>query len=94
MGRNALRPLRREGETIELVFSIFIDHIAVDPFLNRQCKANFEGDGLFMALQAADRGYVMETGSVIMQDQADRLLQNPEIQRAYLGKGKKEIWDA
>jgi len=46
------------------------------------------------ALGMADRGYVMETGSVVLQDQADRLLQNPEIQRAYLGKGKKEIWDA
>jgi branched-chain amino acid transport system ATP-binding protein len=46
------------------------------------------------ALGMADRGYVMETGSVVLQDQADRLLENPEIQRAYLGKGKKEIWDA
>jgi branched-chain amino acid transport system ATP-binding protein len=46
------------------------------------------------ALGMADRGYVMETGSVVLQDRADRLLENPEIQRAYLGKGKKEIWDA
>jgi len=46
------------------------------------------------ALAMADRGYVMETGSVVLQDQAVRLLENPEIQRAYLGKGKKEIWDA
>jgi len=46
------------------------------------------------ALGMADRGYVMETGSVVLQDQAGRLLENPEIQRAYLGKGKKEIWDA
>ncbi len=46
------------------------------------------------ALALADRGYVMETGSVVLQDRADRLMENPEIQRAYLGKGKKEIWDA
>ncbi len=46
------------------------------------------------ALGLADRGYVMETGSVVLQDRADRLLENPEIQRAYLGKGKKEIWEA
>jgi branched-chain amino acid transport system ATP-binding protein len=46
------------------------------------------------ALALADRGYVMETGSVVLQDRADRLLENPEIQRAYLGKGKKEIWDS
>jgi len=36
----------------------------------------------------------METGTVVLQDQADRLLENPEIQRAYLGRGKKEIWDS
>ncbi|MDF1526649.1 MAG: ABC transporter ATP-binding protein [bacterium] len=46
------------------------------------------------ALGIADRGYVMETGSIVLQDRADRLLANPEIQRAYLGKGKREIWDA
>ena len=46
------------------------------------------------ALALADRGYVLETGSVVLQDKADRLLSNPEVQRAYLGKGKKEIWDA
>ena len=46
------------------------------------------------ALSIADRGYVLETGSVVLQDSAGRLLENREVQRAYLGKGKKEIWDA
>lgn len=46
------------------------------------------------ALAMADRGYVLETGTVVLQDKADRLLKNREVQRAYLGKGKKEIWDA
>jgi branched-chain amino acid transport system ATP-binding protein len=46
------------------------------------------------ALALADRGYVMETGTVVLQDKAERLLSNREVQRAYLGKGKKEIWDA
>ena len=46
------------------------------------------------ALSLADRGYVLETGQVVLQDRADRLLENREVQRAYLGKGKKEIWDA
>ena len=45
------------------------------------------------ALAMADRGYVLETGQVVLQDQADRLLENREVQRAYLGKGKKEIWE-
>ena len=46
------------------------------------------------ALGMSDRGYVMETGTVVLQDRAERLLKNQDIQRAYLGKGKKEIWDA
>lgn len=45
------------------------------------------------ALNLADRGYVLETGLVVLQDRADRLLENREVQRAYLGKGKKEIWE-
>lgn len=46
------------------------------------------------ALSLADRGYVLETGQVVLQDGADRLLENKDIQRAYLGKGKKEIWES
>ena len=46
------------------------------------------------ALAMSDRGYVLETGSVVLQDKAHRLLENKEVQRAYLGKGKKEIWDS
>ncbi|XOF35379.1 MAG: ABC transporter ATP-binding protein [Candidatus Electrothrix sp. YB6] len=38
-----------------------------------------------MALQAADRGYVLENGRIIMHDQADRLRGNRDIQKAYLG---------
>jgi branched-chain amino acid transport system ATP-binding protein len=39
------------------------------------------------ALTLADRGYVMETGQVVLSDQADRLLKNPRVQSAYLGTG-------
>jgi len=38
-----------------------------------------------MALSIAGRGYVLETGSVKLEDQASRLLQNEEVKRAYLG---------
>ena len=41
----------------------------------------------------ADRGYVMETGKVILEGIASELLENKEVQRAYLGKEKKEIWE-
>ena len=38
------------------------------------------------ALKVAQRGYVMETGRVVMEDQASALLANPEIRKAYLGE--------
>ena len=38
-----------------------------------------------MALSVAGRGYVLETGRVRLEDRADRLLQNEEVKRAYLG---------
>jgi len=37
------------------------------------------------ALHVADRGYVLETGRVVLADSADNLLANDEIKRAYLG---------
>ncbi len=46
-----------------------------------------------VALKVADRGYVLETGKVILEETAAELLANKEVQRAYLGKDKKEIWE-
>ena len=37
------------------------------------------------ALGVSRRGYVLETGSVALSDDSQRLLQNPDVQRAYLG---------
>jgi branched-chain amino acid transport system ATP-binding protein len=37
------------------------------------------------ALSIADRGYVIETGRIIMADTADNLLNNAEVKKAYLG---------
>ncbi len=39
-----------------------------------------------LALQAATRGYVLETGMITLEDKADALLHNPEIRKAYLGE--------
>jgi branched-chain amino acid transport system ATP-binding protein len=39
-----------------------------------------------LALQAATRGYVLETGNVVMEDDARKLLANPDIRKAYLGE--------
>ena len=38
------------------------------------------------ALKIADRGYVIETGKIILQGPADDLLNNRDVQRAYLGR--------
>ena len=38
-----------------------------------------------MALQIASRGYVLQTGEIILSDTADGLRQNPMVQKAYLG---------
>jgi len=45
------------------------------------------------ALKIADRGYVLETGKVVLEENASNLLENKEVQRAYLGREKKEIWE-
>jgi len=39
-----------------------------------------------LALQASQRGYVLETGTVTMEDDAQKLLHNEEIRKAYLGE--------
>jgi branched-chain amino acid transport system ATP-binding protein len=46
------------------------------------------------ALQIADRGYVLETGKVVLEGEGAMLLEHREVQRAYMGKGAKQIWEA
>ena len=38
-----------------------------------------------MALSIADRGYVLQTGSIVLSDTASNLLCNEMMQEAYLG---------
>jgi branched-chain amino acid transport system ATP-binding protein len=38
-----------------------------------------------MALDAADRGYVLETGTVALTDEAKNLRENEQVQKTYLG---------
>ncbi len=39
-----------------------------------------------LALQTAQRGYVLETGRITLEDDADVLLHNADIRKAYLGE--------
>ena len=36
-------------------------------------------------LRVAKRGYVIETGEIVLSDDADKLLSNPQVKEAYLG---------
>ena len=38
-----------------------------------------------MALRLANRGYVLETGRIVLEDSASALLDNPQVKEAYLG---------
>jgi branched-chain amino acid transport system ATP-binding protein len=40
----------------------------------------------YMALSIAGRGYVMETGGIVLEDTAQGLLTNENVRRAYLGE--------
>jgi branched-chain amino acid transport system ATP-binding protein len=43
------------------------------------------------ALRIADRGYVLETGKVILQGTASELLEDRDVKRAYLGRDYREF---
>ena len=38
-----------------------------------------------IALSTANRGYVMQTGEIVMSDTCENLMANPEVKKAYLG---------
>ena len=40
-----------------------------------------------LALSIADRGYVMQTGRIVLTDSAAALTQNETVRKAYLGEG-------
>lgn len=39
-----------------------------------------------LALEACDRGYVMESGAIVLADNAKTLLSSPQVRQAYLGE--------
>ena len=54
--------------------------------LNRQGATIFLVEqNAHIALTVAHRGYVMESGRVILADSSGKLLENPEVKKAYLG---------
>ncbi|MBF0468614.1 MAG: ABC transporter ATP-binding protein [Desulfamplus sp.] len=45
------------------------------------------------ALKIADRGYVLETGKMVLQGSAEELLVDDDVKRAYLGKDYGNFYD-
>ena len=43
------------------------------------------------ALDVADRGYVLETGRIVLEGESKALRDNEEVQRAYLGKAAVDV---
>jgi branched-chain amino acid transport system ATP-binding protein len=64
----------------------------VDRVLDMIQTINQQGITIFMveqnanlALQIAHRGYVLQNGHIVLEGPAQQLLDNPEVQDAYLG---------
>jgi len=45
------------------------------------------------SLKISDRGYVLETGRVVLQGSSEELLNDNDVKRAYLGKDYKTFWE-
>jgi branched-chain amino acid transport system ATP-binding protein len=44
----------------------------------------------FAALKIGSRGYVVETGRIVLDGEAQELLENEDVREFYLGSGEKE----
>jgi len=65
---------------VETIFQIIRDiHAQGTPILLVEQNAH-------MALQVAGRGYVLQTGRIVLQDTARNLRQNETVRKAYLGE--------
>jgi branched-chain amino acid transport system ATP-binding protein len=72
--------------------SLGIAPILVDRIYETIVEINKQGTTILLveqsathALQVSNRGYVLETGKVVLTDKSDALQVNPEVQKAYLG---------
>ncbi len=72
--------------------SMGIAPILVERIYERIAEINQEGTTILLveqnanfALDVSKRGYVLETGRVVLSDQSASLRENPDVQKAYLG---------
>ena len=73
--------------------SLGLAPVVVDQLMDALIAIRNEGLTIFLveqdvnlALSAADRGYVLETGRVVQSGPARELIGDPKVQRAYLGQ--------
>ncbi len=66
--------------------------VLVEDVFDRIVEINREGTTILlveqnahMALQVASRGYVLQTGEIVLSNSAEGLRQDPTVQKAYLG---------
>ena len=72
--------------------SLGIAPILVDRIYETIVEINKQGTTILLveqsathALEVSNRGYVLETGKVVLTDKSSELQTNPEVQKAYLG---------
>jgi branched-chain amino acid transport system ATP-binding protein len=64
---------------VEQIFDIVVD-------INKQgTTILLVEQNALMALGVAARGYILQTGQIVLRDRAEKLAQNPDVQKAYLG---------
>jgi len=73
--------------------SLGLSPILVETIFKLICEINQQGTTILlieqnarMALMISNRGYVMETGSIVQHDQSSNLLKSDVIRKAYLGE--------
>lgn len=67
---------------------IFVQHIfEIIKRINEERKTTIflVEQNAYMALKIADKGYVLQNGAIRLEDSSERLLENEEVRKAYLG---------
>ncbi len=81
------QPLRWRDQQLERVAPILVDEIfsAISALKAAGTTIFLVEQNAFAALSIADRGYVLETGTIVLEDQGAALLANEKVKEAYLG---------
>ena len=73
--------------------SLGLAPILVDSIFETICQINDQGTTILLveqnaqlALQFSSRGYVLETGEIVLADTSANLLENEQVKKAYLGE--------